>query len=1114
MARFFQAFLALLFGLVWPLSLEAEESASNMKRLAPLRNIPLPGEAALDSERPNRNAVENLMGKAVARVSAPGAPAGFDPVSDADIPLGIKFNRSIVRGAVRRLWDTGRYRDVKISARLLTNTTIELQIDIAPMLRIGQLTIRGNKALDRDDIERAIEYTPGRTILPDPEVLRGFRHKLLQLYQESGYRETRAALSILTTETAGMVELVVDIEEGIPDRYSSIHVEGLPKDISPNIINIKKGTVRNKEVIERKIQRFIEKLAEEGYVDAKTAPFQERRLSRYEMALTIPVIPGIKTSLDFLGNQHFLSRDLEAFVEKDGPVKSDTKSITRTQERLAVHLRTYGFLFAEIAARRKCIYNDKRTSQPIEIQCRDAARRQIVEFGIKEGPNVEVLNVLFDGNKWFSDKELEEELFAFIAEKNKNEDMLQPINSETLNHLGLSDKETTHAPQKQGIKAPRYRRTRVYDPLQYQEAAEHLTGIYQEQGFLSVIVDDTCDNTAHRPIEYRGTAFSPLSIQRNTGKEKDNDAPPPEKVPCVLYNKEKKQLLVTIRIDESAQTTISEIAFEGNRYFSSKDLLANTGLSVSEPYNEYQLKQSARKIADLYRSKGYMFAEVTFDKFFSDDMQRARIVYTVNEGPETRVGLIRIEGAETTASRLISDVISLESGAVITPDALEKSQMKLMDLGIFDGATVQMVSPEVPEPVKNIKIQVSEAKPQYLELRWGVATVEGLRSSFEYGYNNIAGWALSATLRARANYRLFFVGTPDFEERYKAMSLTDQLEHHVLVGLGSPHLIGTKGLFGWGIDAIKERLNKPGFSASRFTTFLRLNSKVALGTDYPHGLVFYGRTGLEFNLDISSGQNLDNPYLLQYLRLPEGRSTFYVAGLSVTLDLRDSPFNPTRGFFFSIGGDWVYSLPFFQNNQEQIVQGEPVTITDRSNLIRAEATASGYVPIFKTGVVFALSFSGGYIFHLMNKSQAWPDRYFYVGGIDTLRGFPEDSLIPQDVYEEWKNSLNDYGEDVDGLLNYRGGQVMFITRAELRYPLARGFLGAIFAEAGNLWRQKKNVDIIHFQPNFEINLRPVAGIGIRYQTPLGPVSFDLGINLDRRPTEEPFSWYISIGTAF
>ena len=59
-----------------------------------------------------------------------------------------------------------------------------LTIEVEPMLRVSKLRLKGNKALDDDQVERAIAYASGQTILPDPEVLRALRAKLLAVYAE------------------------------------------------------------------------------------------------------------------------------------------------------------------------------------------------------------------------------------------------------------------------------------------------------------------------------------------------------------------------------------------------------------------------------------------------------------------------------------------------------------------------------------------------------------------------------------------------------------------------------------------------------------------------------------------------------------------------------------------------------------------------------------------------------------------------------------------------------------------------------------------------------------------------------------------------------------------
>lgn len=1091
---------------------KAEDTASSaFDELLPfmdLKEILGPEKTAA---RQDRKYVAALTGKSIARVTARDPPTGFDPVFDAAIPLGIPFHAGLVRSAVLRLFETGRYRDVQIGVRPMGEKQVELVISVLPMFRARKLIVRGNTDLKDDEAARAVGYTPGRTIQPDPEVLRMLRQKLLSRLNQIGYREAQAELSLVTTEEPGDVELVVDITDGKPDRYTEVSILGLPDDVSPRIAEISPGFVRNREKLDKVEQNLISELAEYGYPNAVLLPTEERRIGRYSLALTLKVRPGIRSLFLFKGNRHFLSRKLSALIKKDGPVRTDGGTLRRKARLLREHLQEHGFLFAEVSAAKRCVQKSRSIDISIDEECPGLFDFQEITFQIEEKQTVDVINVLFTDNKRFTDNELEEELFAFIAEKNKNDDLFQPITPDTVDALGVSDKQRGRV-KDTDFKSPKFRRQRVYVPDQYAEAAAHLTGVYQEQGFLSAAVDNTCDMEARRPIQYRGATFTPLKSV--PGSKDEGEARSAEgRAPCVLINPDRDQLLVLMNVEEGPKTEISEIRFKGNRRITSAELQQSSGISVDAPYNEYRLREASRKLSDKYRALGHMFVNVSWKKNFSANMHRAGITFLIEEGPLTEAGTIRIEGAETTSSRLIRERLALKTGDVITPEALESSQTLLMELGIFSGATVQMVSPENAAPVKNIRVQVSEAKPQYLELKWGLATAEGIRGSFEYGFNNIGGYALSAALRARANYRLFFFGNPDFESRYKEMSLMEQLEHHVLAGLGSPYIPKTRGILSWRLDLTKERLNKPGFSASRFTSFFRLNAKLAIGRKYPHGLVFAFKTGLEYNLDISAGIETENPVLQSYLRLPEGKSAFYVTGLGVTLDLRDSPFNPTRGFFLSVEGDWVRSLSF-RNTDQDWIAGDPVPIEKESNLIRAQATMSGYIPIFKTGMVFALSVTAGYIFHLQSDSTTWPDRYFYVGGVDTLRGFPEDDLVPEDIYLRWKSMLNSYGDDTDELLDNRGGEAVFIARFELRYPLAKGFYGAGFAEFGNLWRDRKEMAPFVFSPSFKVQLRPVAGFGIRYQTPLGPLSFDLGINLDRRPTEEPISWYISIGSAF
>ncbi|MCP4602569.1 MAG: BamA/TamA family outer membrane protein [Proteobacteria bacterium] len=1131
---------------------EKKADPKSIENLSHLLDAALPGETGPPSTEFQEADLSQLLDRMVTRVTAVEPPAGFKPVDDADIPLGIPLDATLVRRAAARLWDTGSYSNVQIYARSGPGGGVELLIEVKPMLRLRRLEVSGNNALDDDDVARAVEYAPDRTILPEPEVLRKLKRKMLKTYADRGYREARASLRIETTKEPGGVALVVEIEEGRPDRYTRIRIPGLPEELTDKYIagsvDLEEEMVRNRVEVEKSAQELVEKLAIEGYLDARIKQFRERRLDRYDVELVIPVEPGIRTELVFIKAEHFRAKELKEKLIGEGIFRTAPESLEQGVGRLIKHYRAYGFFHARIHAMRFCVdKRGKETKLSVKNTCGRGAVSQRLEFHIREGPPVEVTRINFDGNKYFSDDHLEEEIFAFMKERTESDDLFQPLTTETVDDLGLSDKRPPGLGQPRGAKSPQIKQALAYVPKLYLEAMDHLTGVYQEQGFLGVHVTDTCRIETHKPIIHRKKLFVPFKIIRQSDASPEESTKLP--TPCVLINKDRNELLVMVAIKEGSQTRLNEIAFEGNTVFPTRKLQEVAAISVSDPYNEYRLRESSKEIASFYQNSGYMFAEVSWDKSFSLDMERARVVYMVEEGPQVRVGRIRIEGAELTSKKLILERMTVRPGDLITPRQIEESQQRLMELGVLSSATVQMISPEVPAEVKNLRVQVREGRPQYMELRGGMATVEGLRGGFEYGYRNIAGWAINARLRARANYRLFFLGNQNpvisqFEKYYRETLETpgNQIEYHLLLGLGQRHLPGTRGLLGWGIDAIQERVNDPAFSATRTTGFFRINTTHALGLKYRRAIAAEVRSGVELNdlvvlaLEMlsddedDSEDRINNPVHQSYLRMPAGKSRFWVTGLKLTLDLRDHPFNPTKGIFASIGGDFVRSFGKDQweyrdlviteeadqdapDFDERLESGEIKRISKMSKLIRAQATFSGYIPFGETDMVLALSVSAGYVFHLADNSTTWADRYFYAGGLDTLRGFPEESLVPEDIYQDWKTTLKDSSDEAGELLTQSGGEAMFMIRAEFRFPLSKGFFGALFSEAGNLWRNRKKMSLIDFDKP-QINLRPVAGIGIRYLTPLGPLSSDLGINLFKRPHEELFAWYFSIGLAF
>jgi outer membrane protein insertion porin family len=132
---------------------------------------------------------------------------------------------------------------------------------------------------------------------------------------------------------------------------------------------------------------------------------------------------------------------------------------------------------------------------------------------------------------------------------------------------------------------------------------------------------------------------------------------------------------------------------------------------------------------------------------------------------------------------------------------------------------------------------------------------------------------------------------------------------------------------------------------------------------------------------------------------------------------------------------------------------------------------------------------------------------FFSGGGTTLRGFPIDAAGPQRLVP-FCNVL----QGQSGCVNVTvpvGGRQLFILNSEARFPLhiTKALGGVVFYDGGNVY------SALNLQ-NFINNYTNTVGVGLRYATPIGPVRFDIGRNLNPVPGINPLQYFITVGQAF
>jgi outer membrane protein assembly factor BamA len=263
------------------------------------------------------------------------------------------------------------------------------------------------------------------------------------------------------------------------------------------------------------------------------------------------------------------------------------------------------------------------------------------------------------------------------------------------------------------------------------------------------------------------------------------------------------------------------------------------------------------------------------------------------------------------------------------------------------------------------------------------------------------------------------------------------------------------------------------------------------------------------------GVNIND--LVRQLLVPDGESYVFSQRLLFTWDRRDHAFNASRGTYFVSGIEHVDGFPI---NQE-VNPNQPIQPFVESHFFKLTQTFGGYIPLPKGLRIAALTRLGANV-QLTSDSTTYPDRLFFMGGVDSMRGWLLNSFIPQDDVDRIfrdkdkpdtiPNPANP-SQQIPNADKYtvnsrpiRGGNLMANERIELRIPIHDPFETALFGDLGNLW-----IDPGYPFRRGKFPIRADIGSGLRVQTPIGPLALDIGFNITKEPYEDPYAINFAIG---
>ncbi|MGH9445534.1 MAG: POTRA domain-containing protein, partial [Terriglobia bacterium] len=545
------------------------------------------------------------------------------------------------------------------------------------------------------------------------------------------------------------------------------------------------------------------------------------------------------------------------------------------------------------------------------------------------------------------------------------------------------------------------------------------------------------------------------------------------------------EIHVTFQIAEGPQTVVDAVRIHGNKT-ESISTLAPYGLKLKagEPYSQRAANQDRDSIMATYLKLGYL--DATFRAELQNVPHRPHhvsVVYQIQEGPQGYIQSVLFTGQRHTQPRFIRQTADLKTGVPLNESTLLSSQARLYNLGIFDWASVMPRAPVAEQPQAKVLVKVHEAKRNTLTYGFGIV-VEPRTGNLPAGTVALPGLppvALPTSFQVTEKSFISPSGSIGYSrlnllgrgETGSASLSLSRLDQDGLLTYANPHFHGKwSSLLSLSAERTSEN---PLYTARLENASYQLQRSL-------------GRTK-RLLLRYSYSQTDLTSLLIPGLVLPQDRSIrLSTFGVTFVHDTRDNPLNAHRG---------VYQTIDFSVN--------PKAIGSSANFTRFLGQTAFYHPV-RPWLVWANDFRLGVANPFAGSTIPLSERFFS-GGADSLRGFPTFGAGPQRSVPACTNSANP--SSCVNILVPVGGNELFIWNSEGRFPLPvmKNLGGVVFYDGGNVF------DHIVIR-NFFNEYTNSVGFGLRYETPLGPIRFDIGRNLNPVPGLKATQFFVTIGQAF
>jgi outer membrane protein assembly complex protein YaeT len=550
-------------------------------------------------------------------------------------------------------------------------------------------------------------------------------------------------------------------------------------------------------------------------------------------------------------------------------------------------------------------------------------------------------------------------------------------------------------------------------------------------------------------------------------------------------------LAIQITIKEHEQTRVSWVRIEGS-YTLPSEQLPEIQTAEGQGFDESSLADDRDTILGKYFDNGFPNASVDVSYVAvtsADNLPQVGVTFTIHEGEQFFVDRVFLDGLHYTRAGVARRALRVQPSAPLSQQDMLESQRRLYDLGLFKQVDTAIQNPDGTEARKNVVVTAREADRYTFDYGVGIEFQTGQPST---GNNQPLG---RTGVSPRVSFGVSRINVGGRHQTLTMKANVGGLQQRGLISFDVPKLMNRDLRFS-ATGLYDNTVDVSTFTSKRLEQTFQILQVLYKVPDRDLTTMAY-RFSYR-SVKASDIQVTDN--LIPLLSKPTRVGT---PNFLYSRNRRDNDLESTRGSYTTVEGGVASSYFGSEADFSRFLIKNSTYYT----LFRNRSTGRGYVFARSTSIGVENPFGSTVV---LDPSQSaspgqtlvpLPERFFSGGG-NSHRGFGLNQAGPRDPFT---------GFPV-------GGSAVFLNNLEMRFPnvtvpyLLDNIGFTIFHDMGNVFARPQEMfsslgrfhqpdqglclhEITHNQCNYNY-VSHAVGMGVRYQTPIGPLRFDFGYNLN------------------